>query len=133
MGEKGLGHREKGEFLVEMELNCCQQLAGDAVEAKATKEQGKPYRQAGPAQVFDDDSETLGGGGVQGWWPGLSGIVGSRTGASVDFFLQTPEKDLHEFMSFGGQAFAFRGQHFVFYLAKFYQKFSISRVLGGIG
>jgi len=27
-------------------------------------------------------------------------------GAAVDFFFQTPEKNLHEFMSFGGQAFA---------------------------
>lgn len=44
MGEKGLGHREEGEFLVEVALDCSQQLAGDAVETKAAKKQGKPYR-----------------------------------------------------------------------------------------
>ena len=55
MGEKRLCHPEKGELLVEMFLDAAQYLAGNAVEAKAAKEQGKPRRQRSPTQVFDDD------------------------------------------------------------------------------
>jgi len=69
MGEKWLGHREKGEFLVEMILDVRQQVAGDAVEAKAAEDQSNSCRQDGPPQVFDDDGETLGGGvhGARAW------------------------------------------------------------------
>ena len=133
MGEKGLRHREKSEFLVEMFLDSAQQLGGYAVEAKAAQEQGKPHRQDGPAQVFDDDGETV-GGGVQGRRPGLLRVVSSVVaGASVNLFVQTFKKNLHELMPFGGQPFAFRGEHLVFDLAEFHQKFPIGRVFDGVG